>query len=114
MKIENSYNERKEKVANRDRERDLSDIRFVIKSPEGRRFFWRVMAEGGVFLDAFSSDTNSTYYNLGRQSISRRFINDLLEAKPEAYVQMQQERESEAKSRDNIEDLEQKQKSIIG
>ena len=60
----------KQRKIKRRRERDLSDIRFIIKSPEGRRFFWGVMSEGGMFRDAFSGDIGLTNYNLGRQSVS--------------------------------------------
>lgn len=105
--------QKKQKKAERKRERELSDIRFVIKSPEGRRFYWRVMEEGGVFLDPYQPETNPTYYGLGRQSVSRKFLNELLEAKPEGLSQMQQERESEDTSEHFIEQKEQEQKSVL-
>lgn len=92
-----SLEDKRIKKSIRKRERELSDIRFIIQKPEGRRFIWRVLEEGRVFHDAYQPDSNTTYYNLGRQSISRLFLNELLEAKPEALSQMQDERAAEEK-----------------
>lgn len=108
--VDNSKQEKVLKKADKRRERELSDIRFVLKSPEGRRFYWRLMEKGRVFHDVFCGDsTNGTNYNLGRQSISRDFLNDLLEAKPEAYVQMQQEREAEDENERRAQKFDQEQ-----
>jgi hypothetical protein len=99
--------ERKIKRLDKRRERELSDIRRVIQTPEGRRFYWRMMEKGGVFRDAFcGEDIYTTNYNLGRQSLSRDFLNDLLEADPNALKQMQDERASEIKSEEVIERIE--------
>lgn len=105
--------EKRRKKSERKRERELSDIRFVIKSPEGRRFLWRVIEEGRVFQDVSSSDVQMTYRAIGGQNVSRRFLNDLLDAKPEALTQMQQERESEAESERVLELKEQENKGVL-
>lgn len=97
--VDNSKEEAKYKKLDKKRERELSDIRRVIQLPEGRRLYWRLMEKGGAFKDAYCGEyTNGTNYNLGRQSISRDFLNDLLEAKPEALTQMQQERDAQDES----------------
>lgn len=112
--IDNSKEEKREKKSNRRRERELSDIRFILKRPEGRRFYWRLMSEGKVFLDPFCNDnTNGTNYNLGRQSISRTFLNDLLEAEPESYQLMQQEANSEAEDDKRQDEMDIKQSGGI-
>lgn len=89
--------EKRKKKSERKRERELSDIRFILLRPEGRRFIWRVLEEGRVFHDAYTPDSNTTYYNLGRQSISRDFMNDILAASPDAMSHMSQERDAEDK-----------------
>lgn len=112
--IDNSKEEKKQKKSARRRDRELTDIRFVLQSPQGRRFYWRLMAEGRVFHDAFASEmTNRTNYNLGAQAISRTFLNDLLEASPNSYAQMQGEQRSEAESDKVQEDLEEKQNGVL-
>ena len=108
--IDTSKQDRQDKKSERKRKRELSDIRFVLKSPEGRRLYWRIMEMGQVFQNPFCLDsTNGTNYNLGRQAISRNFLNDLLEACPDILIQMQQERESEEASERRLEELENKQ-----
>lgn len=83
------------KRESRKRERELTDIRSVLLTPQGRRFYWRVMESGAIFQDPFCGvDTNATNYRLGRQSISRDFLNDLMEASPDALAQMQREQAS--------------------
>lgn len=107
--IDNSAEEKKQKRNDRRRERQLSDIRHVLKTPEGRRFYWRLMEEGRVFVDPFCFEqTNNTHYQLGRQSVSRTFLNDLLEAKPEALQQMQLERKSEEEKDKAQDELDEK------
>ena len=107
--IDNSKEEKRLIKGDKKRERELSDIRRVLQLPEGRRFYWRIMEKGAVFHDVFAgTDTNGTNYNLGRQSISRDFLNDMLEAKPDALAQMQQEREAERQSEETLEKLEEK------
>jgi hypothetical protein len=98
----------------RKHDRDMSDIRAIIKMPEGRRFYWKIMEAGGVFQNAFvACDVNATNFNLGRQSLSQLFLNELMEAKPDALQQMQNERASEAKSEEVIEKKEQEKESEL-
>lgn len=99
--IDTSKNDKQADKAERRRERELSDIRFIIKSPEGRRFYWRLMSDAGVFRRSFNGDTVGTMFNEGRRSLGLDILNDLLEAKPAAFSEMQQEYASEKKREDN-------------
>lgn len=106
--IDNSKEEAKHKKLDKKRERELSDIRRVLQLPEGRRLYWRIMEKGGVFRDAYAGDSsNGTNYNLGRQSISRDFLNDLLEADSKILTQIQDEFRAEQESERIQEKLEQ-------
>lgn len=108
--VDNSKEEAKHKKLDKKRERELSDIRRVLQLPEGRRLYWKIMEKGGAFKDAYAgNDTNWTNYNLGRQSISRDFLNDLLEAKPDGLSQMQQEKLSEEEAERVQEAIDRKQ-----
>jgi len=99
--IDTSKEEKKQDKSERRRERELADIRFIIKSVEGRRFYWRLMADAGVFRRSFNGDTVGTMFNEGRRSLGLDILNDLLEAKPAAFSEMQQEYASEKKREDN-------------
>lgn len=113
--IDRSKQEKEEKDAKYFRDRWLADIRFIVKTKEGRRFYWGMMSKAGIFHEPFAGEnTNLTSYNLGRMSLGRDvLLKDLLEAKPEAYQQMQEEYRAEMVSRANIKN-EEKKKSNDG
>lgn len=90
----------------RKRDRELSDIRWIISSPEGRRFYWRILSDAGVFRSSFSGDSNITMYNEGRRTIGLDLLGDLLSAKPSAFSQMQDEYASELKSEETLKKQE--------
>jgi hypothetical protein len=111
--IDTSKQEKAEKKADRKRNRELSDIRFILKSPEGRRFYWRVMSTAGVFVRSYTGDTNSTMFNEGKRELGNFLFSELFEAKPEAFAQLQQEHLSEVESERRAEELEKKQSSDL-
>lgn len=103
-----------EERAKRKRERDLADIRKVISTPEGRRFYWQVLSESGLFREPFDRDCNDqTNYNLGRMAVGRVFYYDLIAAKPEALQQIQREIDSELTSEKIIDEKARKTKGIL-
>ena len=83
--------------------RELNDIRKVLSSPEGRRFYWRVMARAGAFHSSYTGDNNATNFNCGRQDIGYFLLDELLEAEPTTLAQMQREAKSKA-TREETED----------
>lgn len=90
--IDTTKHEKIQKKASRRRERELSDLRFMLLSKEGRRLVWRWIGKGRIFQEPFCNDnTNGTNYNLGRMSLSRDLLNDVMEAAPHVFNQMQQE-----------------------
>jgi len=93
-----SVKEQKE-TADRHKRRELNDIRKVLSIVEGRRFIWRILSMAGVFCASYvSKDSNHTAFNEGKRDIGIGLLQDLMEAKPEAYAQLQNEFISEAKS----------------
>jgi hypothetical protein len=92
----------------RKRDRELSDIRFILKTPEGRRFYWRVLAEGEMWKVDFNGDVNQLIFQTGMKNMSAIFMKDLLAAKPEAFIQMQQEYASEQVGEKNLDKIDQK------
>lgn len=82
------------------RDRDLGDIRKVLSTPEGRRFFWRILSKCGIFHASWSGDTNQTLVNEGRREIGLIFLDDLMEASPQSFVQLQREAKGLAGEKD--------------
>lgn len=74
----------------RGRDRELADIRAVLSTHHGRRFFWRYLAECGVFRTSFTGNS-TTFFNEGKRDIGLRLMADLMEAAPEQYMVMQKE-----------------------
>jgi hypothetical protein len=85
----------------KERDKWLNDIRWVLSTPQGRRFYWGMMAECRAFKEEFISDTNLCYFNKGKKKIGLDMYYDLLEAEPKAYLQMLQENEAQ-KTREDI------------
>jgi hypothetical protein len=79
------------------RERELGDIRHVLKDPEGRRFLWKVLGDAGVFRSSFTGNSE-TFYNEGKRSLGLAILKDIMDARPEAFLMMQREYVSEQKS----------------
>ncbi len=91
------------------RDRELSDIRFLLKFPEFRRFYWRLLDEGAVFGNLFCGEQVQTAsYLLGKRDVGLEFFKDLNDAKYDAFQQIRQEHLSEKTSEQIIEDIEDK------
>lgn len=82
---------KEEEIVRLRRQRELNDIRTVVASAEGRRLLWKIIAESGVFRKSYRGENNATNFNEGRRSVGNNLFNDLIEAKPEAFLQMQRE-----------------------
>lgn len=104
--IDTNRQEKQQRKFESKRDRELSDIRFLLKFPEFRRFYYKLIGDGGLFSNIFPGENSS--YLLGRRSIALDFFVDLNEAKPEAFLQMQNEHISEKKSEQIINEIEDK------
>jgi len=75
----------------KERQKEIEDIRKILKTPEGRRFLWRIWSMAGMFREPFNPNSNNTGYNLGRMSIGRDILGDVNEADYTAFARIQQE-----------------------
>lgn len=83
-------------------DRELADIRFVAKSPEGRRLLWRFMADNGIFLANQQDNVSFSGFQEGRRAAGLAILHDIFSAKASLFGQMQEEHASELK-REEIE-----------
>lgn len=81
----------------RERLRHLNDIRKLVAMPEGRRFYFFVLKEAGVFKSSFTGNS-TTFFNEGARNVGLVLLRDLMEARPDALTQMMRENYSEIKS----------------
>lgn len=97
------------------RNRELNDLRVILNTPEGRRFFWRLLSKAQVFIDGYVPGDNGygTARNTGMKFIGHWALNELLEAKPSAFTQMQREHASELKREELVEEQYKDEKDIL-
>lgn len=86
----------RQRRAERMAERENNDIRAVLQTPEGRRLYRKTMADAGLWQEAFVKGfPDQTDYNLGRLSIGRDMLFNLMKADPTAFEKMNREHASE-------------------
>lgn len=92
-------NKESKKEYSRRKDRELDDLKVVLKKPEGRRVIYKLLCECGVFKASFSLNSMQTSFSEGRRDIGLSLLKDLDEAEPNAYSQMLTEHFSELKSK---------------
>jgi hypothetical protein len=83
-----------------DRRNELSDIAVILGTRSGRRFFWRLLTQCGIFRSSMTGN-NTTFFNEGRRDVGLHFLADSQEF-PEQYLMMMREsREPEVKEKED-------------
>ena len=81
------------------RERELSDIQALLRTPEGRRFLWRLLFDVcGMFRASLAGDYAVTAFNEGKRDVGLLFLTDVNMTDRNAFAQMQSEYYSKLKS----------------
>jgi hypothetical protein len=75
-------------------DRDVEDIRFVVSTKPGRRFFWKLLRVSGV-LAVNPACNNTVFYTEGQRSIGVSLMEDLYHADPDKFFLMRKEAEEE-------------------
>ncbi len=64
------------------RKQELADIRILLSTEQGMRFFKRFFDNGKMFTSSMSGNS-WTFYNCGQRDIVARYFSDCAEASPE-------------------------------
>jgi len=83
----------KEKVETRD-EQKINDIREVLGTRRGRRYFWGLLEWCGIFKTS-NSDEHQIFFNEGMRNVGLKLLADVNEAAPEVYNLMLRESKEE-------------------
>ena len=75
-------------------DRRLNDIREVLSTRRGRRFFWRYLEVCGVYKTS-NADEHQIFFNEGMRNVGLQLLADLNEAEPEVYMVMLREAQEE-------------------
>ena len=97
-------NEKRTLEEKRRRAKEISDLRRILKTPEGRRFIWRLWSKCGIFRNPFHLNSNQHSKNSGRMSIGQELLFDVNEASVTAFAKMQNEHISALKSKKEEQD----------
>jgi hypothetical protein len=82
------------------RRTELSDVSVMLSTRSGRRFFWRLLTQCGIFRSSMTGN-NTTFFNEGRRDVGLHFLADSQEF-PDLYLLMMREsREPEVKEKED-------------
>ena len=81
------------------RQKEIDDVKKILKTPEGRRFIWKLWSVSGIFRNPFHPNSNQHSWNSGRMSIGQELLADINEADGSAFARMQNEYVSALKSK---------------
>ncbi|HXH24035.1 MAG TPA: hypothetical protein VNI78_02225 [Vicinamibacterales bacterium] len=83
--------ERKRKEKRED-EQAQEDLRELLRHPFGRRHLWRMLQKCHVWRSSFHPSGQQFAANEGRRSVGVELMSEIIEADPQAWIDMQQER----------------------
>lgn len=79
-------------------EQRVSDMRWLMSHPQGRRFIWAWLSDLGLYRTPFAGETNKTNFNAGVHSAALTLNATILEAAPEEYDLMAREAREPART----------------
>ena len=98
------YNERLQ-------EWDKENLRSILKEKWGQGFLWRLLEECYVQGEPTVFDNaNATYFNLGKQSVGKKLLTQILEINTDAYTEMTKIGKKEKKQAKEASELDMKEK----
>ena len=71
--------------------REAEDFRWIVSTPQGRRFVWEMLAQAGVFRSVFSGDALVMAYNEGNRVAGLKLLVKLMNDAPKAHEMMMKE-----------------------
>ena len=74
------------------REQEISDLRAVMSTAEGRRFVWKMLGDAGVFRSSFvAGSPEATFFNEGARNFGLVLLGDVMTDASAQYLTMQKE-----------------------
>ena len=109
-----ALNERLNKEQKQKRNRELNDLRKVLKTPEGRRLIWKRLCDATIFQSGFSTNALQMAFMAGERNQGLRLLTDITEVDDDAFYQMFREYISELRSRQKKEEEPNGRPAITG
>lgn len=73
----------------------VKDLRFLLSTPQGKRFIWRALEQCSVFKGGFAAP-DQLMFREGERNIGTWLLAQITEANPHALIEMMKEREKDA------------------
>lgn len=67
-----------------ERTQELDDLKKILASDEGKRFFWRLLEHCGLYRSPATGENLTTHINIGQQQVALWALDEALEAHPQA------------------------------
>jgi hypothetical protein len=77
----------REKKNKNDRDQELEDVKFIINTPQGIRFFKRMMVKGHMFQTTFTGNSQAFFLE-GHRNFMLEYFGDVCEACPEKIAEL--------------------------
>lgn len=88
---------RKEQIAD---DQAVEDLRWLLRTEVGKRVLWRQLEACAVWSTSFNPNGQQFAHNEGRRSVGVELMARIVEADPQAWIDMQQARLDEARKSD--------------
>lgn len=75
----------------------VDDLRTVLSSRPGRRFFWRMLLDAGVFDSTFTGDALTGAFREGRRAQGLDLMKEAQRVAPMKYLLMMEETSADAR-----------------
>lgn len=75
----------------RNKEKAEDDVYTILSTPQGRRFFYRMIKECGVYSTSFDSNPHRMAFLEGQRNVGLSLLAQMNESRPEAYALMMKE-----------------------
>lgn len=75
---------------NLDRERELDDLRWIMKTIQGRRFIYRLLEKSNVFASVWEPSAR-IHYNSGQQDFGHFIMSEIIESDQDKFLLMLKE-----------------------
>jgi hypothetical protein len=66
-------------------------LKHLLSTYEGRRLYWLILEDCGVFRNPFTGNALSTAFNAGEQNVGQKLLAHLMNTSPQVFPVMQKE-----------------------
>lgn len=91
---------RREDAALRERRQELEDVRYIVSTPPGKRYFRKLLERGSVFATTFTGNSQ-TFFKEGMRNMALGILADVSEAAPEMIVDLMIRKDTEDEEEEN-------------